>query len=87
MRYVAIMVVLTALSSQLSALSQAQPAVGQDADLVRAKLGPPARISRQVYQLHAQEQWHYGAPHQLRLVFDCPRGQKPTLKRIVKVTK
>jgi hypothetical protein len=42
-------------------------------------LGPPPRTSRQIFSHHTLEQWHYGPPHQVRIVFDCPRGQKPTL--------
>jgi hypothetical protein len=46
---------------------------------VRARLGPPARVSRQVLAHRCIEQWHYGPPHHFRLVFDCPRGQTPRL--------
>jgi hypothetical protein len=49
---------------------------------VEQRLGPPPRISRQVFLLRCLEQWHYGAPHHLRLTFSCPRGRKPTLQSV-----
>jgi hypothetical protein len=52
---------------------------GMEPDEVKKVLGEPARTSRQIFSHRALEQWHYGLPHQVRLVFDCPRGQKPTL--------
>src|SRR5579859_4833596 len=52
---------------------------GMDAEEVKKVLGEPARTSRQIFSHRALEQWHYAQPHQLRLVFDCPRGQKPAL--------
>jgi hypothetical protein len=56
--------------------------LGIDPDEAQAKLGLPARISRQVFSHRAREQWLYGPPHNLRLLFDCPRGQKPALLRV-----
>jgi hypothetical protein len=58
---------------------------GMEPEEVRKVLGEPARISRQVFSHRALQQWHYGPPHQLRLVFDCPRGQKPALMQWHKV--
>jgi len=52
---------------------------GLSPELVRGRLGAPPRVSRQVFLLRCLEQWHYGAPHHLRLTFNCPRGQKPAL--------
>lgn len=46
---------------------------------VSARLGAPTRVSRQVFAHRCLEQWHYGPPHNLRLEFDCPRGQVPRL--------
>jgi hypothetical protein len=48
-------------------------------DQVRDRLGAPLHISRQVHAQRCLEQWHYGPPDNLRLVFDCPRGQVPRL--------
>lgn len=56
--------------------------VGMTPDEVTKHVGPPARVSRQVYQLRYQEQWHYHRPEPMRLTFDCQRGQKPQLERI-----
>ncbi len=53
--------------------------LGLDPEQVRALLGRPGRVSRQIFSHHALEQWSYGSPHHVRLDFDCPRGQKPRL--------
>jgi hypothetical protein len=55
---------------------------GLDADAVRARLGPPNRVARQVIAYRSIEQWSYAQPQQLRLVFDCPRGRKPRLVHV-----
>jgi hypothetical protein len=52
---------------------------GMEPGEARKVLGEPARVSRQIFAHRTLEQWHYGPPHSLRLVFDCPRGQKPGL--------
>jgi hypothetical protein len=54
---------------------------GLTPDEVKNLLGPPSGVARQVVAHRALEQWLYGPPHQLRLVFDCPRGRKPRLVR------
>ena len=55
---------------------------GQPPSYVRGVLGgPPWRVSSQIVAHRVVEQWHYGAPHHLRLTFDCPRGQTPSLLR------
>jgi hypothetical protein len=65
------------------AAGPAKPLLGSSPEEVKDRLGgPPARVSRQVYQLRCEEQWHYGAPHHLRVTFDCPRGQKPRVTRV-----
>jgi len=61
------------------------PSFGQEPDVVRKILGPPSRISRQILSHRALEQWYYGPPHHLRLVFDCPRGLKPRVVQIHKI--
>jgi hypothetical protein len=58
---------------------------GMHAGQVRKILKEPARISRQIIAHRTLEQWHYGAPLYLRLLFDCPRGEEPTLVQIYKV--
>jgi hypothetical protein len=52
---------------------------GMEPEEVRNVLGEPARTSRQIFLHRGLEQWHYGPAHHVRLVFDCPRGQKPNL--------
>ncbi len=62
-----------------------QPAelpLGLGPEQVRARLGPPQRIARQVFAFRCLEQWHYTQPQPLRLVFDCPRGLKPRLQSV-----
>ena len=61
--------------------------VGSAAEEVKQRLGVPARVSRQVYLLRCQEQWHYGAPHHLRVTFDWPRGQKPRVTNVHSLAK
>jgi hypothetical protein len=56
--------------------------LGLQMEEVRAILGPPLRKSRQIYSHRAREQWVYGLPRNLRLVFDCKRGEKPLLRHI-----
>lgn len=56
--------------------------VGQSPEQVSEKLGTPGRVSRQILLIGCIEQWHYGAPHHVRLTFDCPRGQRPQLQSV-----
>jgi hypothetical protein len=58
---------------------------GLSPDQVRARLGPPARVARQVFAYRCLEQWSYTQPQPLRLVFDCPRGRKPRLQSVHRV--
>jgi hypothetical protein len=55
---------------------------GQTQDEVRALLGPPGRIARQILHHRYLEQWVYEGPWQVRLEFDCPRGRKPLLTTV-----
>ncbi len=55
---------------------------GLDPDQVRARLGAPTRIARQLFAHRSLEQWYYGPPRNVRLVFDCPRGRKPRLQSV-----
>ncbi len=94
-RLLLVMLVLAAGSTILARFRPAQadnPPPGPDSvrrgmhpAKVRDILREPARISRQIISHRTLEEWHYGAPHYLRLVFDCPRGEKPTLVQIYKV--
>ena len=59
----------------------AKPLIGGSREEVARRYGAPGRVSRQVYQLRCLEQWHYGAPHHLRITFDWQRGQKPVVIR------
>jgi hypothetical protein len=56
--------------------------LGSSPEEVKLRLGAPGRVSRQIYQLRCQEQWHFGPPHRLRVTFDCPRGQKPRVTKV-----
>jgi hypothetical protein len=49
------------------------------AEQVRAQVGPPKRIARQLLYHRHLEQWIYEQPISMRLTFDCLRGQKPRL--------
>jgi hypothetical protein len=52
---------------------------GMTAEQVRALVGPPKRIARQLLYHRHLEQWVYEQPYPVRLTFDCLRGQKPQL--------
>jgi hypothetical protein len=58
--------------------------VGLSPEQVKARVGgrPPDRVARQIVAHRCIEQWHYGPPLNLRLVFDCPRGEVPKLVRV-----
>lgn len=75
--------IAVALALLLAARAAPQPnplAPGLTDDEVRQRLGAPAFVSRQILLHRSVEQWHYAAPHHLRLTFDCERGRKPTLR-------
>jgi hypothetical protein len=55
---------------------------GASPEEVRKRLGPPARIARQVLYQRILEQWVYDRPWSVRLTFDRPRGRVPTLLTI-----
>jgi hypothetical protein len=54
---------------------------------VRAALGAPGAVSRQVVAHRAIEQWHYGGDVGLRLTFDCRRGKPPVLETVTRVNR
>src|SRR4051812_47744817 len=59
---------------------------GQTATQVRQKLGPPARISRQILFRRHIEQWHYEAPPPLRIEFNCVHGEEPYVCSILQLS-
>jgi hypothetical protein len=50
---------------------------GQSPAEVRARLGPPLRVSRQLLLGRYLEQWAYDEPRPLRVEFNCVRGEDP----------
>ena len=52
---------------------------GMTPEQVRAKVGSPKRVARQLLYHRYLEQWIYDQPSLMRLTFDCQRGQKPYL--------
>jgi hypothetical protein len=60
-------------------VTHGQLRVGMTPAQVRAFLGPPRRVARQVLYHRYLEQWVYDAPHVLRVEFDCQRGQQARL--------
>jgi hypothetical protein len=61
----------------LAAVGQLRP--GMTAEEVRARLGPPRRIARELLYQRYLEQWLYDEPAVLRVQFDCRKGQPPLL--------
>jgi hypothetical protein len=59
------------------AFAQLEP--GMTAEQVRQRVGSPKRIARQILYHRHLEQWIYDQPSPARLLFDCPRGEKPQL--------
>jgi hypothetical protein len=85
----ALFFVLLALALPLALLGrepEEKPAMDLPAGLspeqVRTRIGSPARVSRVVIAHNCIEQWHYGPPRSIRLIFDCPRGQVPRLRQV-----
>ncbi|HTU22399.1 MAG TPA: hypothetical protein VMG10_30445 [Gemmataceae bacterium] len=52
---------------------------GMTPEQVRELVGAPDRVARQILYRRYREQWIYNAPLPTRLTFECPRGQKPQL--------
>lgn len=50
---------------------------GQTPTEVRSRLGPPARVSRQILFGRHIEQWGYDDPRPFQVEFSCTRGQDP----------
>ncbi|MGH7223628.1 MAG: hypothetical protein ACRELF_10395 [Gemmataceae bacterium] len=59
---------------------------GMTPEQVRKRVGAPTRVARQILYHRYREQWIYDAPIQVRLTFDCPRGQKPQLLSVPRLS-
>jgi hypothetical protein len=55
---------------------------GMSPEEVRKRLGPPARVARQILHQRILEQWLYDRPWSVRITFDHPRGQPPVLRSV-----
>ena len=73
------------LAAVLAMAPQAAPLLrlGMTADEVHATLGNPESVSRQILAHRCIEQWRY---RDVRLEFDCRRGQRPRLATIISLT-
>jgi hypothetical protein len=60
--------------------------MGQTAVQVRQKLGPPARMSRQILFRRHIDQWHYDAPQPLVIEFNCVYGAEPYVCSILQLS-
>lgn len=79
---------MTALTLLLAATLAAVPPAervhrGQTPTEVRALVGPPSRIARQILFRRHLEQWVYDDPP-LRVEFDCPRGEEPLVRAVIR---
>jgi hypothetical protein len=52
---------------------------GMTAAEVRKLLGPPKRVARQILYRRHLELWTYEPPLNVRIEFECPRGDDPTV--------
>jgi hypothetical protein len=59
---------------------------GQTVAEVRQRLGPPARVSRQILFRRHIEQWHYDAPVSLQVEFNSVRGEEPYVCSILQLS-
>jgi hypothetical protein len=59
---------------------------GQSPAEVRARLGPPARVSRQILFGRHLEQWAYDDPQPIRVEFSCVRGEEPYVCAILQLS-
>jgi hypothetical protein len=58
---------------------------GLSAAEVRQRLGPPARVSRQILFRRHLEQWVYEEPKALRVEFNCVRGEEPVVCAVLQL--
>jgi hypothetical protein len=59
-----------------------QVRAGMTADEVRALLGQPSRLARQVLYRRYLEQWQYDELGGLWVEFDCLKGQEPRVRTV-----
>jgi hypothetical protein len=59
---------------------------GQSPATVRARLGPPLRVNRQILLGRHLEQWVYEDPKSLRVEFNCVRGEEPYVCAILQLS-
>jgi hypothetical protein len=68
-----------------SAEPPAEPArvrKGMTATEVRAIYGQPKKVARQLLYRKHLELWTYDAPVNIRIEFECPRGEEPTVLNV-----
>lgn len=75
-----------ALAGGIVAAQEAPVRRGQTAAEVRQRLGPPARVSRQLLFRRHIDQWHYDVPQPLRVEFNCVRGEEPYVCSILQLS-
>jgi hypothetical protein len=59
---------------------------GQSPADVRARLGPPLRVSRQIFFGRHLEQWVYEEPKNFCVEFNCVRGEEPYVCAILQLS-
>lgn len=65
---------------RLRRLDQLRP--GLTPEQVRNLLGPPTRVARQILYHRYFEQWFYDRPFNVRVEFECRRGQEPQIQSV-----
>lgn len=61
--------------------------VGMTPKQVRALLGPPQRVARQIFYQCSLEQWVYDRPLACRIAFVCRLGREPQIQSVHPATK
>jgi hypothetical protein len=59
---------------------------GQSQAEVRARLGPPRRMGRQILFGRHIEQWSFDEPRPFQVEFNCVRGQDPYVCAILQLS-
>jgi hypothetical protein len=73
-----VLVALVLVQLPIAAAEPAPPVrQGMTPEEVRAALGKPQRIARQILYGRYQEMWTYEQPSLVRVEFNCLRGQPP----------
>jgi hypothetical protein len=88
-RMVILFSVLCPMSSVLHSLPAEEPArraeqvrAGLSPEQVCDLLGPPRRVARQILYQRYLEQWVYDGPVNLRVEFECRRGQQAQVQSV-----